>query len=168
MSTKPIHGNAQDVAKTTQAKMREAHEAMQKHTQERRGSDAKSRRQTSYSFTFARIRTKWESKHSEAMAQNTETEKVRITQKKKTAQAEIKAVRMKAKKGEETHNRQNVNCKRHYNHDTARRRIMRKPGHDASKKMELGKRQKNRIETAKKTTRRTEQQIEMKHHGYQP
>ena len=166
MSTKPIHGNAKDVAKTTQAKMREVHEAMQQNTQERRGSDAKSRRQTSYSFTFARIRTKWESKHSEAMAQNTETEKVRITQKKKTAQAEIKAVRMKEKKEKETHNRQKLNCKRHNNHGTARRRIMKKPGHDASKKMELGKRQKNRTETAKKTTRRTKQQIKTKNHGY--
>ena len=76
------------------------------------------------------------------MDQNTETEKVRRTQKKKTAHAEIKAVRTKAKKGKETHNIQKLNCIRHNNHGAARLRIMKKPGRDASKKMELEKRQK--------------------------
>ena len=91
--------------------MREVRESTQQHTQERRRSDAKSRRQTSYSTTFTRIRTKWESKHSEAMDQNTETEKARRTQKEETAQAEIKIVRVRGKKGK-TQNRQKLNCKK--------------------------------------------------------
>ena len=66
----------------------------------------KSRRKKPYSNTSIRIRTRWESKHSEAMDQNTETARTRRTQKKKTAQVEIKTERMKEKKEKETQSKQ--------------------------------------------------------------